>query len=352
MTDIATSNPDLPTPKRPLLQRVDKVVAATAVLLAAIASYSMDQAAVSVWFVVEALFSIAPFLAASVAFAAGAKASGLDQPIAAAFRKNMVTAIVLASLLGAFSPFCSCGVIPIIAGLLNAGVPLAPVMAFWLSSPLMDPEMFILMTGGIGLQFTLAKTVAAAVLGLASGFTVAAFSRTSFVTSPLKDGVAASTCGSTCGAPEADTRVVWTFWRDRERLATFTSTARETAWFLIRWLTLAFLIESLMVAYMPPEMVAGWLGSSQWWVIPMSSIIGVPAYLNGYAAIPLVRGLMDVGMLPGAALAFMIAGGVTSIPAAMAVFVVVKRGVFALYVALGFAGAMASGWAYQTWLAI
>ena len=74
--------------------------------------------------------------------------------------------------------------------------------------------------------------------------------------------------------------------------------------------------------------MAAWLGGTQWWVIPMASGIGIPAYLNGYAAIPLVRGLMDIGMLPGAGLAFMIAGGVTSIPAAMAVYVAVNRTVF------------------------
>ena len=50
--------------------------------------------------------------------------------------------IVIASLGGALSPFCSCGVVPLVAGLLAAGVPLPVVMAFWLSSPLMDPEMF------------------------------------------------------------------------------------------------------------------------------------------------------------------------------------------------------------------
>ena len=38
--------------------------------------------------------------------------------------------IAAAALFGSLSPFCSCGVIPIVAGLLGVGVPLAPVMAF------------------------------------------------------------------------------------------------------------------------------------------------------------------------------------------------------------------------------
>ena len=51
---------------------------------------------------------------------------------------------------------------------------------------------------------------------------------------------------------------------------------------------------------------------------PLAVTVGVPAYLNGYAAIPVVAGLMQTGMAPGAAMAFMIAGAMTSIPAAIA----------------------------------
>jgi len=55
--------------------------------------------------------------------------------------------------------------------LLASGVPLAPVMAFWLASPLMDPEMFILLSATLGLPFTIAKTVAAVAMGVFGGAT-------------------------------------------------------------------------------------------------------------------------------------------------------------------------------------
>ena len=73
----------------------------------------------------------------------------------------------------------------------------------------------------------------------------------------------------------------------------------------------------------------------------------MPAYLNGYAAIPVVAELMRLGMAPGAAMTFMVAGGITSIPAAAAVLAVVRLPVFALYVAMALAGALAAGYAYQ-----
>ena len=57
--------------------------------------------------------------------------------------------------------------------------------------------------------------------------------------------------------------------------------------------------------------------------------------------------LMDMGMAPGAALSFMVAGGVTSIPAAMAVFALVRRQVFVWYLLISLSGSMAAGLLYQ-----
>ena len=74
----------------------------------------------------------------SVAIAGAVTAIGLNGAIAWVFTSHAGKAIVASALIGALTPFCSCGVIPIIAGLLVAGVPIAPVMAFWIASPLMN----------------------------------------------------------------------------------------------------------------------------------------------------------------------------------------------------------------------
>ena len=52
-------------------------------------------------------------------------------------------------------------------------------------------------------------------------------------------------------------------------------------------------------------------------------------------------------MAPGAAMAFLVGGGVTSIPAALAVWAVARRPVFAAYLAFATAGAFLSGVAFQ-----
>lgn len=78
--------------------------------------------------------------------------------------------IVLAALVGGLAAFCSCQVIPFIAGLLALGVPISAVMAFWLCSPLGDPASLLVTPGALGWDFAIGKTVAAVFLGLFGGF--------------------------------------------------------------------------------------------------------------------------------------------------------------------------------------
>ena len=65
--------------------------------------------------------------------------------------------------------------------------------------------------------------------------------------------------------------------------------------------------------------------------------------MSGGLALPLVGGLIGQGMAPGAALAFLVAGGVTSIPAALAVFALARLPVFLAYLGFALAGSIAAG---------
>jgi uncharacterized membrane protein YraQ (UPF0718 family) len=56
---------------------------------------------------------------------------------------------------------------------------------------------------------------------------------------------------------------------------------------------------------------------------------------------------MEQGMSSGAAMAFMVAGAVSSIPAMAAVWSLVKPPVFGVYLGLGVVGAVVSGMLFQ-----
>ncbi|MBC6439812.1 MAG: permease [Rhodospirillales bacterium] len=335
-------------------RRIDKVWTASGTILLAVLAFNADQFRDSLLFLFESWIRVLPFVAVSSMMAASIAATALDRPLGETLRRRTVHAVLLAGVFGALSPFCSVSVVPLVAGLLGAGVPLAPVMAFWVGSPLIDPEMFVLTVGIVDLPFALVRALTAILSGLLAGFLTLALIRFSWVRSPLRADVPfdnpGTIYGTGCGT-DNERPVMLRFWRDPERRTRFAIQARSIAFFMIRWLTLAFVIESLLLAWVPPGQAAALLGSGAWWTVPLAAFVGIPTYLNGYAAVPVIAGLLELGMEPGAAIAFMIGGEVTSIPTAMAVFVVVRRKVFALYLTLGLGSAILMGWLTRLLLA-
>ena len=345
MNNITTTEPQSLIPQRFTLIIKDRVFLTMIVLLVILFITDRPQVSISIFKTLEALWQMLPFFALAIGIAAYAKASQADTLIARAFSGHPLRATILAALVGAISPFCSCGVIPLIAAMLGAGVPLAPVMAFWIASPIMDPEMFVLTAAGIGFNFAIAKTLAAIAMGLFAGFSILALKSAGFLTNPLL-GSTKSGCSTSCENQDGQ-EVNWRFWQDRNRVAAFRQEATEITTFLGKWLTLAFFLETLMIAYISSDWIISYVGSENPFAIPLAAIVGAPSYLNGYAAIPLISGLVEIGMTPGAAMAFATAGAVSSIPAAIAVYALVKKPVFILYLCLGLVGATASGWVYQ-----
>jgi uncharacterized membrane protein YraQ (UPF0718 family) len=243
-------------------------------------------------------------------------------------------------------------VIPLVAGLFGAGVPLAPVMAFWIASPLMDPTQFFVIAGSLGIGFAIAKMTAAIGMGLLGGYGTMLLTRIGPLSAAngLRIMVERKSCRRSAKQGWA-AKPVWRFWEEAERAQVFLTASATTAWFLIRWLALAFAMESLMTTWLPPDVIARWLGTGPL-AIPIAVLIGVPVYINGLAAVPFVAGLIQLGMNPAAGLAFMLATTATGFAAMTAVWALVRPKVFALYLVFAVLGALLAGYAYEFVLAL
>lgn len=354
-------------------------------------------------FVAQAVWGILPIFLLSVFLGVLIRALKLESAIRRAFDSRVMIAVPLATAVGAFSPFCSCTVVPVVAGLLIAGVPLAPVMAFWVASPTMDPEIFALSVGFLGWPLAVARLAATLLLSLGAGYltfmlarsgllqrsvlrsaitkeygqkeareseecceTATAVPETSFVTigskpaSTLKTELAsygfevnaAGTTCSGCGCADSSDASVegkakwWESLAESLRGLEWPRIGHEMlsqSWSLGRWLILAFVVEAIIVLYVPQDAIAGVLGSGNAFAVPLAALIGVPLYLQNVGALPIVSGLLQGGMQFGAAIAFLIAGSVTTIPAMAAVWGLVRPRVFTLYVGIGLVGAALLG---------
>ena len=295
-------------------------------------------------FVLRGLLGIAPLVIPGIVLAAWVSASGAGARIADVFNGRIFYTTVVASLIGAVTPVCGVTVLPLMAGLLASGVPLAPIMAFWLSSPVTDPAMFATTAATLGLPFAVGKTIAAFALGMFGGLATIVVSDQAWTRQPLRNNGIADTLGrGACSGVESFDAAVW---RTPDRRQQFWADVKATTRLILICLIPAFAAEYWLNAALQPEALSGYVGEDVWWAIPFAVLVGAPAYLDGYAALPLTRGLIDHGMSVGAAMAFLVSGGVVSIWGAMAIFPVIKFKPFLLYLGLAVTGSMMAGWVY------
>ncbi len=377
-------------------------------------------------FIINAFLHIWPYLLVTIPLAVTVQMSGASKYIKRAFEARPLTAILLATVLGAFSPFCSCGVIPVIASLLISGVPLAPVMSFWIASPSMDPEIFFLSVGMIGWELAIWRLAATLFLSLGAGFIthmlvqngwlgkeilrthrVAKVQSTAALFKKgwrrIKDGIttvwasgtlfppvisnskgrlqyapmvapakseAVANCssgssentsfispqpairelsntpfrGNSCGSEEQSCGCDGTTGTFRQRL--FKETLSATA-MVVKFMALAFFLEALIILYVPEEWITTALGQKNPLAIATAAILGVPTYTSSLTALPMISGLLTQGMNPAAALAFLVAGPTTTLPAMAAVWPLVARRVFVLYVSFSLVGAVLMGYFFR-----
>lgn len=328
------------------MPKLDRVWLASLVVILLITIFDPPAVLDRVLFGLSALMSTLPYVLFACAIIGAMAAAGAQSVLAKAFEGRETRMIFLAAMFGALAPFCSCEVIPFVAALLVAGVPLAAVMAFWLSSPVIDPPTVLITAAALGWPFAIGKAAAAVGIGLMGGFAMRALQSVGAFASPLRPKAPASSCCG-CGPDPMSQKPVWKFWRESERRETFLREAGSNLLFLIKWLFFAYMLEAVMVAYVPAEAIASVVGGEGLGSIVIGAIVGAPAYLNGYAAPPLVAGLMAQGMGAGAAMAFILAGAMTCVPAMAAVWALVRPPIFACYVGFGMVGAVIAGILFQ-----
>ena len=237
---------------------------------------------------------------------------------------------------GALTPFCSCSTIPLLLGMLNAGVPFASAMAFLFASPLLNPviiSLFIILLGWkiTALYFSV-TFLAAIVIGLmldSLGFAA-----------QVKSVAAVRGCCDCEQAEDAKSRV--------QRSARFAfSLFRQ----LVPYLLLGAGIGAFIHGFVPTELISSIAGSGNPFAVPVAAIIGVPIYIRAETMIPIGLALIEKGMGTGAVLALVIGGAGASIPELTLLSAIFKRKMLAAFVLTIITIAVAVGY-LANWLAL
>ena len=305
------------------------------------------------------------------------------EKLSKALLKRRRVSIFASVAVGAFTPFCACGTMAVIIGMLTTTLPWGPIMAFLTSSPLMSPDGFILISGMIGVRFAIALTLASVLIGLASGFlTNRIDQRTNFLKNqarymdsrksnnakPKASSCAcsaqpqAATCGCAGGAaPDLDAgktdgcgcgaeqeQKARTGFADRFKLRELGKGLVDLGLKqILLYFSLFVAVGYLINRFVPTSIISALFGANSILAVPLAAVVGLPLYITTDAAIPVIQSMIASGAGEGAMLAFIITGSATSawVIAGLATFL--KKKAIALYVGYVLAGGLLCGYLYD-----
>ncbi|MGA1874948.1 MAG: permease [bacterium] len=269
--------------------------------------------------------------------------------------------IFLAAFIGVFSPLCSCGILTTVVALLAAGLPLAPAMALLISSPLMSPTAFFLTLNDLGLQWTMVRVLVAFLMGVLAGVITHLLSKKGFESSGLfwEGGVPA---GDFHDPDYPDERLRCTCnekfsnkiaRKTKNKFIIFLAKSTEMSWLIGKYVVVGIAVGCIIERYVPHSYIYKLFGEggalSAVWV----TLGSIPIFLHQISASSILYHIKI--SLPGimdsrAALAFLIGGPVTAIPAMILLWSMFKKRVFVLYMSISILGTLFFAYTMGNWL--
>jgi uncharacterized membrane protein YraQ (UPF0718 family) len=312
---------------------------------------------------------------------------------------------LLATTAGAVIPICSCGIVPVLAGMVQAGIPLAPTMAFLVAAPMLNVPTVFMTAGVLGWPLAVGRIIATFGIALAVGGALSWWQRKhprlrEFLKlhvpprlSPelqqlaFKVAMAASSNpgeirvkslgegaiaklrlleeagvveqqrdGSwklvEVGGPQADSAcfVLPTGGMGLAFAAKLRETVRTAYQLFIQlngYLLAAVLIAGAIKVLIPTSVIVNWVGGKELNSVLVASAVALVAYVCTYVEVPTALALMSKGMGGGATLAYLLGGPGLSLPSIMMLSGVFRKKVLALYVGISFIGCVLAGWIYN-----
>jgi uncharacterized protein len=212
-----------------------------------------------------------------------------------------------AALFGAITPFCSCSSVPLFIGFVQGGIPLGVTFSFLITSPLVNEVALALFIGMFGWKIALIYAATGIILGTLGGWILGKLklegSLTDWVQKILREAHRSS---------GFETESL-TF---SERLPGIIQGAWDIVRGVIVYVVIGIAIGAVMHGYVPEQFFEQYLGSGQWWTVPLAVLIAVPMYANAAGIVPVIQVLVSKGVPLGTAIAFMMGTVGLSLPEA------------------------------------
>lgn len=212
---------------------------------------------------------------------------------------------IMASLLGAITPFCSCSSIPLFVGMMQARIPLGIALSFLITSPLVNEIAIAIFWVTYGWKVTVIYVLTGIVLGVVGGILLEKLGMAKYVANWVKE------LGESKAEATKDTRTFM------QRLPEINNEALTTLKKLVPYIFLGLAIGSFIHGYVPQSFFEAYISKTNPFAVPIAVLLAIPLYIDAVGVLPIIESLIEKGVPLGTAIAFMMASIGLSFPEAL-----------------------------------
>ncbi len=256
------------------------------------------------------VLEVAPFLLLGLFISGLIKSFASDNLIKKHLSGTGIKPVVKAAFIGMPLPLCSCGVIPVALGLRKQGASKGATASFMIATPETGVDSISVSYALLGPFMAIARPLAALLSSITAGILVDKLADKDVTTTanePSNEPVTKSCCsGNADKQDQTETPRGFARFLTGQKYS-FTNLYDDT----FKWLFIGIIAAGAILTYVPSDYFSE-LGHSYLGML-LIMLISVPMYTCATASTPIAAGLIAMGISPGAALVFLLAGPATNI---------------------------------------
>jgi uncharacterized protein len=256
------------------------------------------------------LLQILPYLIIGTILGELLKYIKLQRFIKGKHKLNIFLSTIIASILGMISPLCTYGTVPVVIELNSSGLPMSVLIVFLISSSMMNPQLFFMTLGGIGIEIALARVISILAFSLIMGWILHLLPRDWVLNKRSLEEQ-----NKKCDITSSEKDFKWKLFG-----VNILRSLEFTGFYIVIGVIIAAMIEVLV-----PANVSNIIYQQNRTIqILIMAALSIPFYTCGGGAIPVIKSLISGGMSRGTALAFLNVGSATRVTTIMALASIIR----------------------------
>lgn len=246
--------------------------------------------------------------------------------------KSPLLSVLIAAILGAVSPLCTYGTVPVVLQLYRAGIHISPLITFLAVSSMMNPQLFFITWGGLGAEIAVVRLLAVLAFGFILGMILYRIPSRLIVNPRVK---AYDSNGGT-------EKYVGKF-----NLRMLFRNCVKTLQFIGFYMVMGVMLSAVIDVFIPKAWLQTVFAGNDFFAVLKAAFMGVPLYACGGGVIAVIREFMNAGMGKGGAMAFLLVGPATRITPLVALAAILRPIFIVLYTLLLIAYSLLIGMIYN-----